>query len=124
MIYHIGSDIIEIERFNSDICKSDSFLLKIFTKPEIEYCSKFKKADEHYAARFAGKEAVIKAFAPCGIRLAFHDIEITNHESGYPVASINHADAGRYQVSLSLSHSGSHAMAVALVVSLQSDTGQ
>ena len=119
MRYYIGTDIIEIERINSEITNVRSRLERIFTKKEIEYCSKFTKSDEHYAARFAGKEAIIKAFAPCRIRLGFQDIEIINHDLGFPIAVINHDDANMYHISLSLSHSGTHAIAVALVMPMQ-----
>lgn len=116
MKYYIGTDIIEIERINSEITKVRSRLERIFTKKEIEYCSKFTKSDEHYAARFAGKEATIKAFAPYGIRLGFKNIEIINHDLGFPTVMINHDDANLYHISLSLSHSSTHAIAVALVM--------
>jgi holo-[acyl-carrier protein] synthase len=119
MSYSVGTDIVEIARINADITGGESRLRTIFTAREIEYCSGSARPEEHYAARFAGKEAIIKAFAPYGIRPGFRDIEITNHDSGYPVAVISHGKAAQYDISLSLSHSCTHAMAVALVMPRQ-----
>jgi holo-[acyl-carrier protein] synthase len=114
--YHIGTDIIEIGRFRQESMTMRSRLEKIFTPKEIDYCSKDeKKTAEHYAARFAGKEAIIKAFTPWGVQLGFRDIEITLHQAGYPVAVITHENADLYDISISLSHSENHAIAVALV---------
>ena len=60
-----GTDIIEIERVKESIENTgDAFLRRVFTEKEIEYCeSKNKQKYQHYAARFAAKEAVFKAIS-------------------------------------------------------------
>ena len=65
MEYKVGNDIIEVERVESSIQKlGESFLNRVFTPAEIEYCeSKNKMKYQHYAARFAGKEAIFKAIS-------------------------------------------------------------
>lgn len=86
MIYGIGIDIIEIKRIQKSIEKfGDAFINKIFTKTEIEYCSTKPDKYQHFAARFAGKEAVAKALsslAPNGFN--WKDIEIFNLDNGLP----------------------------------------
>lgn len=61
MIFGIGIDIIEVERVKNQISKSNGFREKIFTEREIEYCESKKNKAQHYAARFAAKEAFFKA---------------------------------------------------------------
>ncbi len=84
MIAGIGTDIIEVDRLLKSI-ENKHFLEKVFSENEILYCeSKVNKA-QHYAARFAAKEAFSKAFGT-GFRgeIAFSEIEIVNDELGKP----------------------------------------
>ena len=84
----IGVDIEEVARFRKfDICKGKKFYERLFTKSEIKYC--LSKADPytHFAARFAAKEAAIKACAPY-IRLFFSDIEVKNNKDGSPFLTV------------------------------------
>ena len=60
MILGIGSDIIEIERVKKQVA-NQSFVEKIFTKHEIEYCKSIKNNAQNFAVRFAAKEAFLKA---------------------------------------------------------------
>ncbi|MDD5569877.1 MAG: holo-ACP synthase [Bacteroidales bacterium] len=85
MILGTGIDIIEVERVENQISKSDGFRESIFTKREIKYCESKKNKAQHYAARFAAKEAFFKAIGT-GWRdgLAFIEIEIKNNELGKP----------------------------------------
>ena len=69
----LGTDIQLIEDFKK---VNRNFLEKIFTEREIAYCSKKKNKAQHLAARFAGKEAVIKALYCFGEKLFYKDIEI------------------------------------------------
>ena len=88
MIY-CGVDIIEISRIKESIDKFEkTFLDKIFTQNEIKYCEKFKSNRyEHYAVRFAAKEAIYKAFSKI-IDLNWKDVEILNQESGRPYVGL------------------------------------
>ncbi|HEX9007429.1 MAG TPA: holo-ACP synthase [Bacteroidota bacterium] len=124
MIRGIGVDIIEIARIRSSIQSAGGqFLTKVFTDGEIAYCSARANADQHYAARFAAKEAVSKALATgwSGV-FRWKDVEVTNAPSGQPLVTL-HGDlreslAGA-RLLVSLSHSDSHVVAVAVI----EDTG-
>ena len=88
-----GVDIIEINRIQESIEKlGDTFLNKVYTQKEIEYCeSKGKNKYQHYAARFAVKEAAFKAVSESvedKFAISWKDIEITNDEQGRPKTEI------------------------------------
>ena len=89
-----GIDIIEVERIKEAIQNAgDSFLNKIYTRREIEYCNKSKVMKyQHFAARFAAKEAIFKAISEYinGREDAlWKDIEIINIEGGKPVINVD-----------------------------------
>ncbi|PID59549.1 MAG: holo-[acyl-carrier-protein] synthase [Ignavibacteriae bacterium] len=90
MIFGIGIDIIEIARIQKSIEKfEDLFLNKIFTVTEIEYCLSKKNQSQHFAARFAAKEAIAKALATGWSKgFKWKDIEIYNEKSGLPKARL------------------------------------
>jgi holo-[acyl-carrier protein] synthase len=85
LIFGTGIDIIEVERVENQISNSSGFRETIFTKREIEYCESKKNKAQHYAARFAAKEAFFKAMGT-GWRdgMAFIEIEILNNDLGKP----------------------------------------
>jgi len=85
LIFGTGIDIIEVDRVENQISKDNGFTEKIFTKREIKYCESKKNKAQHYAARFAAKEAFFKAIGT-GWRngMAFNEIEILNNELGKP----------------------------------------
>ena len=109
----IGIDCVEIARFPEQ--KKD-FFNKVFTKKEILHCENKVRPMQHYAARFAGKEAVIKAFHPFGITLDVGKIEILNDDKGRPKIHINHKSSNQYEIKISLSHSNTIAIATAVVI--------
>ena len=84
-----GTDIIEITRIKEAIEKEgERFLHEIYTKEEIAYCESRKNAKyQHYAARFAAKEAIFKAVS-CYLKnkfeLSWTDVEIKNNSEGKP----------------------------------------
>ena len=89
-----GIDIIEVERIKEAILEmGDSFLNRIYTEKEIEYCNKSEVMKyQHFAARFAAKEAVFKAISEYidGRKDAiWKDIEITNIGSGKPEINVD-----------------------------------
>jgi holo-[acyl-carrier protein] synthase len=89
-----GIDIIEVERIKEAILEmGDSFLNRIYTEKEIEYCNKSEVMKyQHFAARFAAKEAVFKAISEYidGRKDAiWKDIEIINSESGKPEINVD-----------------------------------
>ena len=88
-----GIDIIEVERIRDGIENlKESFLHRIYTEKEIEYCEKFKNMKyQHYAARFAVKEAVYKAisqFIDDKEEFLWVNIEVENAEGGKPVLNV------------------------------------
>jgi len=113
----IGVDLISISRFIKFKNPDDSSLRRIFADIELEYC--FSKANpaRHLAGRFAGKEAMIKAFANVGVSgFDYKEIEIINNKNGVPEAVIrgNLKLNGAY-LNLSLSHTDELAIAFAVV---------
>ena len=124
MIAGTGIDIVEIARFRKARKKwGKNFLNKIFTEGEIAYSRKRRFQEQHLAARFAAKEAVLKAF---GDKLSsihnWQDIEILNDKSGKPYIRF-HRSAKRLKtkekindVILSMAHCKGHAVANAILI--------
>jgi len=120
VIAGLGVDIIEIDRIRRTMAESgESFLRKLFTDGEIAYCSARHNAAQHYAARFAAKEAVSKAMATGWAgEFAWKDVEIANEPSGRPVVTLHgalRAALAGTAVHVSLSHSETHVVAVAVI---------
>jgi holo-[acyl-carrier protein] synthase len=92
-IYGIGIDVVEVERIESSMAEfGERFAQKIFTQAERDYCSAQKRPALHYAARFATKEAVAKAFGTgIGKDLGWLDMEIIRRESGEPALVLSGA---------------------------------
>jgi holo-[acyl-carrier protein] synthase len=86
MISGIGIDVIEVQRIKESMERfGDRMLNRLFTKPEIEYCSARKNPALHLAGRFAAKEAAFKALGKgWGGDISWKDVEITNLPSGAP----------------------------------------
>ena len=118
-----GIDIIEIDRIKESIEKTgENFLNKVFTKKEIEYCeSKKKQKYQHYAARFAAKEAAFKALSwklEDKYSVSWKDFELTNDEQGRPklnIIGINLEDIENIDVSIS--HCKNYAVANVTILS-------
>lgn len=112
-----GIDIIEIDRIKSSIEDlGDKFINRVFTDNEIEYCeSKKKQKYQHYAGRFAGKEAVFKAISPQlkdKYEIGWKNIEIINDENGRPcVHFLDIEIQGIDEIDISISHCKQYATA-------------
>jgi holo-[acyl-carrier protein] synthase len=113
----IGIDCEDISRF-SRIVDNPRLMNKIFSKEEITYCMKKANPPQHFAARFAGKEAVIKALNNFGKQITLDRIEILNSGSGTPVVNLVGDDLDIFNVMLSLSHSQKTAVASALIIKI------
>lgn len=122
MILGTGIDIIEVERVAAKIAKENGFRSRVFSAEEIAFCdSKVNKA-EHYAARFAAKEAFLKATGK-GLLLGFDlcNIEVTADDAGKPGINLK----GIYQemaeqnkwnkIHVSMSHVNAMACAVVII---------
>jgi len=119
-IVSIGVDISEIQRIKKLIEQhNDRFLSKIYTAAEIAYCN--KKVDKYpsFAARFAAKEAVLKALGK-GLRdgLNWKDIEVRNDAVGKPYLKLSGKSSdliGNRKALLSLSHTKDNAIAFVVI---------
>ena len=87
--FQIGIDIVSVRRMRQAIERQGRrFLDRVFTKSEQAYCDQKRNKFENYAARFAAKEAVIKAKKGGPGRYAFRDIEVTRGLRGAPSISL------------------------------------
>ena len=108
---NVGIDIVDISRMKR-LIKDRRFLNKVFTREEIVYCSNRKNRIQHFAVRFAAKEAVWKALGKDG--LWFKDISVKNSPEGKPEIILKKLKKFQKRLSISLSHSKTTAVAVAL----------
>ena len=117
-----GTDIIEISRIKQSIDRQgDTFLNKIYTKNEIEYCeSKGKQKYQHYAARFAAKEAAFKAISldiKDKYNVEWKDFEILSNASGRPYLNLKNTDINIFEnIDISLSHCKEYAVANVVIL--------
>lgn len=114
----VGTDIIEVQRVK-DALTDSNFAVRVFTQKEIDYCeSKNAMKYQHYAARFAAKEAVFKAISKNIVNkydISWKDIEILNDENGRPFAKFNQIFISNIEVDVSISHIKEYALATAVV---------
>lgn len=119
MIVGLGLDIAEIDRVEAAIARHGvAFLNRVYTPREVAYCERHKHKYERYAARFAAKEAAMKALGTGWRRgVRWRDIEVANAPSGKPTLNLagvarHFADGlGVKEISLSITHSGNLALA-------------
>ena len=117
-ILGIGIDIENIRRFEKlELRKNNRFLNKIFTKVELDYCFSKKNIASNLATKYAGKEAVIKAYNSIDkTNFNYKEIEITNDSSGAPRVRLISDEKKRYQIMISLSNEVDKTVAVAIVI--------
>ncbi|MCG2726066.1 MAG: holo-ACP synthase [Elusimicrobia bacterium] len=116
IISGIGIDIVDIRRIKKAV-ETTSFLKRFFTPSEIKYCLSGKNKFERIAARFAAKEAVIKA---TGLKkLALKDIALIKDKTGKPSIKINNEKYAGLNVLVSLSHTADYACASAIMIKEQ-----
>lgn len=123
MIIGTGIDTVEVARFQRFLDEDNQRLLdRLFTPLEQDYCRGKKQAAACYAARFAAKEAFLKALGT-GLRdgLGWTEVEVVNDPLGRPELRL-HGTAlqflthrGGNQAHLSLSHDGGHAVAIVIL---------
>ena len=120
----IGIDVVEVSRIRSSMDEFGvKFLARIFTERERDYCERQKMPEMHYAARFAAKEAISKAFGTgIGKDVSWLDMEIIKKSGGEPEVQLSCAAALKAkevkagQVMVSLTHSKDYAAANAVIV--------
>ena len=110
--FGLGLDIVEIKRIERLGKTNPRFLTRVFSAQEVRYCRTKKNLWQHFAARFAAKEAVWKALGQ--IELALKDISVSRDSRGRPGVVIRGRRAPH--IHLSLSHSDHYAAAVALLL--------
>ena len=114
---YCGTDIIEIERIRESIEKTGQpFIDRIFTPNEIRYCeSKNNVKYQHYAARFATKEAIFKAISKAlddKFSIGWKNVEILNDSNGRPnIKFIDFNIEGLNEIDISISHCKTYATA-------------
>ena len=122
MIAGIGIDMIEVDRVAGKIGKDEGFRELVFSKTEIEYCEPKANKYQHYAARFAAKEAFLKAIGTGWVTgTAFNEIEVIQDANGRPSLHLLGstaklaAEMGITKISVSLSHISNAASAIVLL---------
>ena len=119
MIVGTGVDIVEVPRVAAAIERfGKRFLERIFTDAEIRYCQSRRNSTERFAARFAAKEAALKALGTgWGRGVAWREVEVRREPGGRPTVHFSGRAAefaarlGMKQASLSLSHTAEQAIA-------------
>lgn len=118
----VGIDIVDVNRLK-ERCARPEFLELVFTEGEREYCEKKGNKYESYAARFAAKEAYMKAVGEGWTTNAqFKEIEVINGESGQPKMVLSGLTKAYFEkqdfkvLNLSLSHTDTTAVAVVIIV--------
>jgi len=119
----LGVDIVEIERMRGILERTESFAERTFSEAERAYCDKKANPAAHYAARFAAKEAVVKALGTgFSEGIWVRDIEVVLDKKGKPSVVLTGkakevADAqGVREFSISLSHTHTEAVACAMAI--------
>ena len=117
----VGIDLVDIERFSKKLDKPE-FINLVFTKNEITTCRRQKHMAQHFAARFAAKEAYMKAIGTGWSNSAnFKEIEVTNDDNGKPGLHLTGKTSAFFQENkftnkfLSLSHTETTATAIVII---------
>jgi len=123
---HQGVDIVDVVRFKEVAGRHRAFLSDIFTQGEMEYCLSMKDPHQHFAGRFAAKEACLKALgiglSSAGTGHTLKEIEISRHPSGRPLLLLNGWAATISkrkrinQHTVSISHTSGTAVATVMLV--------
>ncbi|WP_298867437.1 holo-ACP synthase [uncultured Gimesia sp.] len=124
VIVGLGTDIVEIERIGQMIERhGETFLDRVFTENENKYCGTKKNKEQHYAGRWAAKEAVMKALGTGFIKgIGWKEIEVINLASGKPTIVISGGverqagELGITEILITISHSREFATATAIAM--------
>ena len=119
MIVAIGVDIIEVRRVRRSIERTPRFAERVFTEAERAYCeSRGAVAAQHYAARFAAKEAALKALQTGWTGgISWQDVEVSAKDSGAPLILFHgrarelYEESGATSAHISIAHTTEHAIA-------------
>jgi len=129
VIIGLGTDIVEVERIGRMVEQhGDSFVQRVFTRGEVEYCRQRKHSAEPFAGRWAAKEAVMKVLGTGFVQgTHFQEIEVVSEESGRP-RIVLHGSTGEFakqhgidEVLITISHCRQYATATAIGVRRKSE---
>ena len=122
MIIGIGCDIISVQRIQTAMERNERFADKLFTPAEIAYCQSKASPWQSYAARFAAKEAVMKALGTgWDGKVNWLDIEVRSDDKGNPYIKLSGGarkladEKGICNIQLSLSHEKENALAFVIM---------
>lgn len=122
MILGIGTDLFDVDRMRRRLESDAGFAASVFTPAEISYCTNKHDPASHFAARFAAKEAAVKALADAGGDGSFwHDAEVQRRDDGKPSLVLTGrladlaAGLGARRIHLSMTHSDHLAAAVVVL---------
>src|SRR5205823_4648820 len=117
----VGTDLVHVPRLEQALARHPRFATRVYTGAEIAYCEQHREPGPRYAARFAAKEAVLKALGTGLARgMRWQDVEIVSRPDRVPLVSLHGrvADVARRlgvrAVQVSLSHDGEYAVACAV----------
>lgn len=124
MVIGVGIDMIEVTRVGEKISRNKGFREKVFSTKECGFCDSRKDKDQNYAARFAAKEAFLKATGK-GLTIGYelHQIEVVNDSLGKPQIALHGnfkslaSENGWNKIHLSISHVQAMACAVVIIES-------
>ena len=125
MILGIGTDLVEVSRIDQKVKDRPGFMERVFSAGEISYCQRQAHPAENFAARFAAKEAFLKALGT-GMEATYdlHLIEVANHSNGQPYLRLadelhqlvlKKTDSKPFFIHLSLSHTKNMASAYIVI---------
>jgi len=118
----VGIDLVDVERFRASLARTPSMRTRMFTDGERAYAESAADPAERYAARFAAKEAVMKALGVGLGAFGFHDVEVLRHEGGRPAlrvvgaAELLAVERGVQAWQVSLTHTATSAGAVVVAL--------
>ena len=123
MVYGIGIDLVENGRIEKIIGKwGQKFLQRVFSDREVEYCAKHIQSSVHYGARFAAKEAFLKALGiGLGMGAKLKEIEVVRNNKGKPDITLSGGAKAQMEkkkitnIHLSLTHTKKYASAIILL---------
>lgn len=121
-VVRVGVDLVGVQRITRLLTDHPHVMPELFTAREIAYCGRKRRRDMHLAARFAAKEAVLKAFGTgLGQRMRWTDVEVVNGPLGKPNVKLHGEVAARARrqgmtgIDISLSHFSDLAIAGAVI---------
>ena len=126
VVIGVGIDLVEIKRIKKAIRRwGERFEKRVFTVQEIDYCGKEEVGFQRFAARFAAKEATLKALGTGLVGdMRWHDVEVISNPSGQPHLQLSGSVAncanqmGASQMLLSLSHTENYAIANVILLGI------